>query len=368
MNTVGTLCLGCAFIFIHAFVASDSHAQTGQYASIQGTIRDATTGRPVENVNVFLASTSYGTGSRTDGTFQLADIPTGHYQIVFSQVGYMSEAFTLDIEKAEPREFNVKLTARVISLGEVEVSAEGDEYQRQYRSLLGMFLREFIGSRPNAELCKLTNPGDLRLSLEGENIIHARAVGPIQIENRAIGFTLRVDLQDFVWWRTPNIGTIIVYPQFISLKPRDREEETLWRRNRRRSYFGSLTHFLRALYEGKNYKEGFRIQTGPVDEFLRGEAPLMDPDYFSVTADSGGQYKALRLNKWVRISYIGKFSRTTSLISVHGDAALFDASGSLRDLTTLNVGGDWAAYRMSDMLPLNIGPADLFEESEDTGR
>lgn len=54
MNTVGTLRLGCAFVFIHAFVAWDSHAQTGQYASIQGTIRDATTGRPVENVNVFL--------------------------------------------------------------------------------------------------------------------------------------------------------------------------------------------------------------------------------------------------------------------------------------------------------------------------
>lgn len=78
-------------------------------------IRDATTGQPVENVNVFLASTSFGIGSNKDGSFRLANIPAGHYQIVFSRVGYGSEAYALEIERAEPREFDVKLTARVIS-------------------------------------------------------------------------------------------------------------------------------------------------------------------------------------------------------------------------------------------------------------
>lgn len=50
------------------------------------------------------------------------------------------------------------------------------------------------------------------------------------------------------------------------------------------------------------------------------------------------------------------------------DAAFFDAAGSLRDPTSLYLGGDWAGYRMSDMLPLNIGRAGLFEEAEGPGR
>ncbi len=368
MSTPGTCFLALMCPLLLAAAPLRSFAQTSPRGSIQGTIRDAATGQPVENVNVFLASTSYGTGSNKDGTFLLTLIPTGHYQIVFSRVGYTTEAYAMEMEAAGSREFNVKLTARVIQLGEVEVSeVPYDESQRQYRNLLGMFLREFLGSRPAAKFCTLTNPLDLRLSLEGENIIHARAVGPIQVDNRALGYTLRVELQDFVWWRTPNIGTILVFPQFISMKPHDRGEEKLWRANRRASYFGSLTHFLRALYRGKTYAEGFRIQKGTTDELLRGKAPGMDPEDFAVTDESGTRYKALRFVGWVRISFDGEFSRTTSLISVKGDAAYFDAAGSLRDPTSLYVGGDWAGYRMSDMLPLNIDPAELLEEPEDPG-
>jgi hypothetical protein len=235
----------------HACVALALFAQAGTGVSVRGTIRDAVTGQPVENVNVYLSSTSLGTGSGKNGTYELSWIPPGHYQIVFSRVGYESEAYPLDLGKAGPQEFDVRLTGRVIALGEVEVSgdANGEAY-RKYRSLVELFMGKFLGPRENARLCRVTNPQDLRLRIEGENILQASAVRPIQMENCALGYSLQIELKDFIWWLKPDIGTILVYPRFTPLSARDPDEEKLWQRNRRRSYVGSLTHFLKALYRG----------------------------------------------------------------------------------------------------------------------
>ena len=112
---------------------------------ITGRVLDAETGSPVENVIVFLANTPRGTSSAKDGTFRLAKIPQGTYDLVFSCVGYQRQILPLRTEKPEHRQYEIRLKPRPIQTGGVEVL--GKRYGEAALKLQGLlFPRESPGT------------------------------------------------------------------------------------------------------------------------------------------------------------------------------------------------------------------------------
>src|SRR5258708_5559763 len=70
------------------FVQSQGALAQPQGNTLTGSVKDAASGKSLPGISVFLNSTSKGTVTRADGTFVLAGIPPGRYQIVVSAIGY----------------------------------------------------------------------------------------------------------------------------------------------------------------------------------------------------------------------------------------------------------------------------------------
>ena len=332
---------------------------------MSGTVLDAVTRRPVENANVFLASSTIGTATGKDGRFQLTGVPPGRYQIVFSCVGYQTEIRVLDEQLSDRRVFDVALRTRDIAMPEVEVSADvDDDAHRAYRKLLDRFLREFIGERSNSGFCRVTNPQDVLVWLDGNDTLRASASKLIEVENRGLGYTLHVDLQDFVWLLSEDVVRFTVYSRFTPALARNGDEADQWRLNRRDTYLGSLTHFLSALVNHEVSRQGFQVAT------WREDGPKtfwMDPTRFDLMPIAGSRYVVWKQKGWLVVRYFRDYARETSFIRVNGDAALVDASGSLSDPMMVTVAGDWAKYRVSDMLPINADGEIILEAKKKSG-
>ena len=74
-------------------------AQPGS-PSLSGKITDSSTGKPLAGVSVYLNNTSRGTVTKSDGSFLLANLPAGTYQLIFSAIGY--QTWVIDIDGSHP--------------------------------------------------------------------------------------------------------------------------------------------------------------------------------------------------------------------------------------------------------------------------
>ncbi len=84
--------------------------------SISGTIYDQKTGKPVENVSIYLQPVSYGVETGMDGCYNLPGIPAGTYQIVISRIGYQHiTGQTISINDGDVIELNFDLQPTILS-------------------------------------------------------------------------------------------------------------------------------------------------------------------------------------------------------------------------------------------------------------
>jgi hypothetical protein len=111
------------FLLLLARVSTGS-AQARIEATLQGQVSDSTTGRPIENVSVFLSGSTYGASSGSDGRYAFRVFQTGTLQLIFSRVGYDVKVMEVSISRSAALVCNTILSPKVIPFNEVEVSAE----------------------------------------------------------------------------------------------------------------------------------------------------------------------------------------------------------------------------------------------------
>ena len=56
--------------------------------SINGFVREESSGEPISYANIFLENTSLGAATNRDGYFVISDIPMGSYTLNASMIGY----------------------------------------------------------------------------------------------------------------------------------------------------------------------------------------------------------------------------------------------------------------------------------------
>ena len=90
-----------------------------QDASIQGTVRDFKTGKPLPGVNVIIKGTYYGAATGSDGNYLITSISPGSYDIEISMVGYKILLKTgVKVEAGAAVTENFDLEQTVLMLGE----------------------------------------------------------------------------------------------------------------------------------------------------------------------------------------------------------------------------------------------------------
>lgn len=239
---------------LYAFFVIFSISAKGQI--IQGKILDANTEEPVAFANVFFSGTLVGTTSNINGEFFLKHRQTGTYDLVVSYVGYKEFLQTIDASKSI--EMKIMLKPEVIQLSDVLVNADTSNWKNNYNSFKSLFL----GRTKNASKANILNPRDIFLFYDKvENGLFAHCKNEIIIENEALGYRMIYRMKKFEnYYRTGELRSFGI-PRFETLKARSKRQEKRWRKERNRSYFGSIEHFLTSVITNDFIDEGFVVRT-----------------------------------------------------------------------------------------------------------
>ena len=177
------------FTFLLALLAlllPVSAAAQAPGAIIEGRVTDATTGEPLVDAHVFIATSMIGTTTDADGRYRLERIPLGAQRLYASTLGYTNAAQDVMLREAKAYTFDFALDIDPFMLEEVTVEAEGDpNWQRRYER----FKKLFIGETANAQELVVVNPEVLDFE-EDLTTLKARAGEPIILENHALGYRI----------------------------------------------------------------------------------------------------------------------------------------------------------------------------------
>jgi TonB-dependent SusC/RagA subfamily outer membrane receptor len=103
-------------------------AQTG---SITGTVRDASTRRPVAQAQIVLAGTQQGALTLNNGRFLLENVPAGTHRLEVQLIGYSVTSRDVTVVAGAPTVADFDLSVRAIALDEVVVTGVGVAEQRR---------------------------------------------------------------------------------------------------------------------------------------------------------------------------------------------------------------------------------------------
>jgi hypothetical protein len=242
-----------AFAFTFLFLPAAAQEKN----TISGKVVNTATRSAIANASVFLNNTSKGTITDTAGNFVLTGLPAGSYELIISCVGYTTvvKAFT---DAQLPLDLRIELALRVAELDSVTV----EPYDKNgWRNWGRLFTNNFIGSTPAANECVIKNYKVIRFRLSKKtNRLTAIADEPLIIENKALGYTIQYQLEEFVYDLSAQAVVYLGYPLFTKMSTARKRTQLKWVTNRQTAYTGSFTHFIRSLYNNRFAEEGFEVR------------------------------------------------------------------------------------------------------------
>ncbi|RYY91564.1 MAG: carboxypeptidase-like regulatory domain-containing protein, partial [Chitinophagaceae bacterium] len=214
--------------------------------TLHGLVLDATSGQPLAGASVFLSNTSIGTVANGRGEFELT-FPSGKYDLVISAVDYETYSNTLSSTDL-PERLTVRLKPKSRELAGIVVQPfEKDGWKTWGK----FFLENFMGISKEAEHTVIRNKETLRFRRDhktNELVVIARE--PLIIENNALGYRIRYQLEEFNYNFSSRFVTFYGFPLYEEMKG-GAVRKRKWAEARREVYYGSLMHFMRALYRNR---------------------------------------------------------------------------------------------------------------------
>ncbi len=253
---------------------------------LKGWVRDENK-RPVPNASVFLSNTSVGTRANDDGYFQIY-LPEGRYDLVVSSVGFETYASPVSGSAAIDTIY-ITLKIKAAELENVVI----EPFEKNGWEKWGKFFTEnFIGTTANAADCRILNKEVIRFRHSKKtNELTAIAMGPLRIENRALGYVVTIQLENFTYAFKKNYLVYIGYAYFQPMKGNAAKQKR-WEKARYDAYHGSLMHFMRALYRNKIDEEGFEVRY--LNKIVNEEKQRVKAIYANAPRTPGGMVTTVR--------------------------------------------------------------------------
>lgn len=239
------------FLLVYFLIASVASAQL----KLQGVVLDDEKGTPIPKASVFLNNTSIGTTADEEGKFSLS-VPTGKFELIVSSIGYATH--NAAINTADLSGFlTIRLKLKAPDLEAVIIEPyEKDGWEKWGR----WFTENFIGTSEYSRDCRIKNPEVLRFrNSRKTNKLTVIALAPLQIENKALGYKITYQLEDFSYDFKSRYLLYAGYPFFENLSGSDRKKRQ-WEKAREDVYYGSMLQFMRAVYRNRIAEEGFEVR------------------------------------------------------------------------------------------------------------
>lgn len=326
---------------------------------MKGVVLDIETSEPIPTVHVYISQTTIGTTTKHDGTFEFSTSLSGVHTLVFSYVGYKTEIEEINFYAEKNPYFEVKLTPDSIELGEVEITASNKEWQENFE----IFRNNFIGMTGAAEYTEIENPWVIGFDIDEDENLIASASRPLTIYNYALGYEMHVDLVDFMWPKSGELGYYLFHVSYKEIESESNRQLSRWERNRRNTYLGSFEHFLESLYADNTKDNDFDvvipnthdgIDLKPMESVslsgLRSHANVS-----GLTIEDINVY---RLRYPVDVLYGRRCfnkDRARSRITPTARGGIFVVTDQARLLNpvSLRVDGVWSTHRLANLLPEN---------------
>jgi hypothetical protein len=226
----------------------------GQF-TVSGKIVDSATKEPLNSASVYCQNTTVGTATNKDGEFSLS-LKSGGYELIISYTGYQTRQ--VRISSGDGRIPDIEMVKEEKNLGEVIIKSS-NEVKDGWEKYGPFFLEHFIGVTPNAAKTKLLNPEVLKFYfLKKSNKLRVLAAEPLQIENKALGYNLRYQLDSFIYYYNTKINSYRGFCFYTEMEGDDTLKK-VWTKNREDAYSGSKLHFMRSYYDSTLSEEGFMI-------------------------------------------------------------------------------------------------------------
>ncbi|MET0635594.1 MAG: carboxypeptidase-like regulatory domain-containing protein [Chitinophagaceae bacterium] len=284
------------FSLLLLFTYFHSVAQT---MTITGRIIDSASKEALAGASVYCQNTTVGSATNKEGLFSL-ELRSGGYDLVVSFTGYQSRQ--LRITANDGRIPDIEMVKEEKSLGEVVIKTSS-EVKDGWTKYGKFFIEHFVGTTPNASQTNLLNPDVLKFFLlKRSNKLRVLATEPLRLENNALGYTLRYELDSFIYNYNNDINS---YRGFCLYSEMDGPDslKAVWAKNRKEAYLGSKLQFMRSYYDSTVTEDGWMISL--LDEkdptrFTRLEN-VYDTSYF------GALDSTLQVELWfpakIRIQY-----------------------------------------------------------------
>jgi hypothetical protein len=220
-------------------------------------VQDSVTHEPLAFSSVFLANTTLGATTNENGTFTLERVPKGTYDIVGSYVGYRlaKQSITVTAGATAPS-VTLRLTSSGPQLGEVVVHADSHQ-EDNYRKFIDLF----VGRTAFSKQCRITNAEEVDVAFnDTTKTLTATTNNYVQVENKALGYRLKYFGMNFQYNETSDAVSYEGQTVFEEMKPKDENQRRQWAANRLAAYNGSLTHFLKSVYDNQVKENNFLAQ------------------------------------------------------------------------------------------------------------
>lgn len=242
-----------AILFAALAFCVNAHAQS----HITGKVVRADNGEPIAGSSVFISNTSRGTVSDKEGNFELRNIPPGKYDLVISTIGYETSVYSFDANQL-PLKLRVEMQVKIRELENVTVEPSVEEGWDKWGLT---FTDYFLGATPNAAQCRIKNKEAIRFRyFKRSNRVIAYCDEPLEIENRALGYRIQYQLEDFEVSFKGNTSRYAGYVLFEDMDGGKKEVRKRWQRERDQAYYGSMMHFWRSFYVDSIQEEGFHVK------------------------------------------------------------------------------------------------------------
>lgn len=93
-------------------------------AALTGIVRDDSTARPLAGVEIILQTTNHRALTNEAGRYEIMGLPTGIYQVIFRQVGFLPVRMDVLLRDGESTRANVVLVRSEVVLDPIEVIGE----------------------------------------------------------------------------------------------------------------------------------------------------------------------------------------------------------------------------------------------------
>lgn len=237
------------FTGLFILVGSISYSQF----AVTGIVMDSSSREPLAAASIFCQNTTLGTYTNKQGEFSIT-LKSGGYDLVISYTGYVTQT----IRVSDNNKLEVLLIKEDKSMSEVIIKSS-NEVPNGWEKYGDFFLKNFIGSTPNAAQTSILNPDVIKFYYyKRSNKLKVLATEPIQIANRALGYNLRYQLDSFVYYYNTDLSSYRGFCLYTEMDGRD-SLLSIWQKNRSKAYYGSRLQFMRSYYDSTLTEDGWTI-------------------------------------------------------------------------------------------------------------